>query len=74
MMQQDDNRNSNNAVMKVRRTGFFFLVSGCVTLVSQIYYFNWDVTPDRKIWTIAWIGTALLFIFSGVSLMRKRQG
>ena len=72
MMQQDGNQKRNIDILKIKRTGFFFLVSGLVTLISQVYYFNWDVTPDKKIWSITWIGTSLLFIFIGIGLMRKK--
>jgi predicted amidophosphoribosyltransferase len=54
---------------KVSGVGYGFLFSGIVSLALQIYKFNWDVTPDKKIWTVTWISVSALFILIGKKII-----
>lgn len=70
-MQEDNSPQEVNKLMKVRKQGFFFLASGITALISQVYYYDSGASVDRRIWTIAWIGVGIVFVFLGIKLMRK---
>ncbi|MBN1531859.1 MAG: hypothetical protein JXA20_04290 [Spirochaetes bacterium] len=53
------------------KMGLGFLFGGITSLIPQVYYFSWEVPPERKIWTVAWLAVSALFILIGKSYIGR---